>query len=159
MGTMRASVTALGSTGMAQARSETRPPREGRESNPAKLTAELVDAGESLVGALDAAGAGPDTAFWLWFRDVSGWRLVLDGGRLVKHGSKIAQSRIRRLLDESDRFDPLTMSHVGVAKRRARVVQTLRSALRTGPGIHGVRIHDNVLNGVRVQSAYVYRII
>jgi hypothetical protein len=118
----------------------------------------LIEAGESLVRALDAAGAGPESAFWLWFRDVADWRLVLGGGPLAQYGSKIGQSRIRSLLDESDSFDPLTMAQIGVAKPDARVIRIMRSALRTGPGIHGVRIRDNVLNGVRIQRAYIYRI-
>ncbi len=134
-------------------------PRLDSESGCAELAAGLVEAGASLLEALDAAGAAPDTAFWLRFRDVDDWRLVLGGGRLVRHGPRIAHSRIRRILAESARFDPLTMQLIGVAKPDAQVVRILRSALRTGPGIHGVRIRDNVLNGVRVQEAYVYRVM
>lgn len=156
---MRSALKTLGRFGSMDQRRERDLLMPASEPDPAELTAELVDAGESLVSALDAEGAGPETAFWLWFRDVAGWRLVLDGGRLTRHGPRIAQARIRRLLDESDCFAPLSMEHIGVAKRGARVVETLRAALRTGPGLHGVRIHDNILNGVRVQRAYVYRIL
>lgn len=157
MGAMRMRTPRRGPT-VATARGSPRAPPTDRGSGSEELPAELTAAGESLLHALDAAGAGPDMAFWLWFRDIAEWRLVLGGGRLVRHGPQIAQSRIRRLLAESPRFDPLTMALIGIPRRGARVTETMRSALRTGPGIHGVRLHDNVLNGVRVQRAYIYRI-
>ena len=119
---------------------------------------ELVDAGAALIAALDAAGAGPDVAFWLWFRDVDDWRLLLAEGRLLQHGSRIAYGRIRRMLADPDSDLSLEPDLVGVATGEAPAVAVLRSAISTGPGIHDVRIRDNVLNGVRVRRAYVYRI-
>jgi len=59
---------------------------------------ELVDAGAALIRALDAAAAGPDVAFWLRFQDAGDWRLLLAEGRLLRHGLRVAQDRIRRLL-------------------------------------------------------------
>ncbi len=119
---------------------------------------ELIDAGAALIQALDAAAAGPDTAFWLWFRDVCDWRLMLAEGRLLRYGSRIAQDRIRKTMSETGEYAPLTPAHVGVGRADAPSVKAIRSALWTGPGIHGVRIRDNVLNGVRVKRAYVYRV-
>ncbi len=136
-----------------------RAPQVDSESGCVGLAAGLVEAGASLLKALDSSEEEPDTAFWLWFRDVGDWRLVLGGGRFIRYGSKIAHSRIHRLLAESTHFDPLTIAQIGVAKRDARVVRILRSAVQTGPGIHGVRIHDNVLNGVRIRRAYIYRVM
>ena len=119
---------------------------------------ELVDSGIALIAALDAAAAGPDVAFWLWFPKVEAWRLLLAEGRLLQHGSRIALSRIGRMLSGNADFEPLTPDVVGVSTGDAPVVRVLRSALWTGPGIHDLRIRDNVLNGVRVRRAYVYRI-
>jgi hypothetical protein len=120
---------------------------------------ELVDAGAALIQALDAAAAGPDVAFWLRFPDGADWRLLLAEGRLLRHGSRVAQDRIRRLLSIVEDCSPLSPDLIGVSRGEAPAVRVLRSALWTGPGIHGVRIRDNVLNGVRVRRAYVYRVV
>ncbi|MDX1393277.1 MAG: hypothetical protein R3195_02755 [Gemmatimonadota bacterium] len=130
----------------------------GSETTSDAPARELVDAGAALITALDAAGASPDVAFWLWFANAGEWRLLLAEGRLLQYGSRIALSRIRRMLTGDGEYEPLSPDLIGVSDGDAPAVKVLRSALWTGPGIHDLRIRDNVLNGVRVRRAYVYRI-
>ena len=37
-------------------------------------------------------------------------------------------------------------------------VRLLGVALKTGPGISGIRFQNNVINGVLVEDAYIYRL-
>lgn len=124
----------------------------------ARVDRELVDEGARLVRLLDAERAGPDTAFWLWFRDVGDWRLMLSGGDLMRGGPASARGRVRRHLANRETFRRLSENRVGIARADARSVEVIEGAVQTGPGIHGVRIPDNVFNGVRLRGAYVYRV-
>jgi len=119
----------------------------------------LVADGVQLLERLNEALAGPDTAFWLWFRDVAGHRLVLSGGELFRYGAQAARRRVRVALEEAPAVEHLTQDLVGIAKPDARSVQVIENAVSTGPGIHDVRIRNNLVNGVTIRGAYVYRVL
>jgi hypothetical protein len=38
------------------------------------------------------------------------------------------------------------------------MVASLRSAVRTRPGIDGIRVTNNVINGLVIEDAYIYRL-
>ncbi len=117
----------------------------------------LIEAGEALIRALDDAGLGPDTAFWMWFRDVKGWRLVLSGGPLSGLGPKAAHRRVREILPGTPAARSLDPELVGVAGPQAASVAAIRDGVTTGPGFHGIRVRNNTLGGVVIPAAYVYR--
>ena len=118
----------------------------------------LVADGVKLLERLSDALASPDTAFWLWFRDVEGQRLVLSGGELFRYGAQAARRRVRVAIEEAPALQHLTEDLVGVARPGARSVQVIEGAVSTGPGIHDVRIRNNSVNGVTIRGAYVYRV-
>lgn len=132
--------------------------RGGRRGAPAvELSHELVAAGEALVRALDESGVSPDTAFWMWFRDVEGWRLVLSGGGLARSAPRSATARVRALVGRTSGMDALEPAWVGVAAPEAASVSAIRAGLATGPGFHGIRLRNNTVRGVVIPAAYVYR--
>lgn len=121
------------------------------------LPAGLIAAGEAVVRALDAAGIPPDTAFWMWFRDVKGWRLVISGGPLARHQVAIARRGVEKVLSEADPPPPLDPELIGVLSPEAPPVAAIRQGVATGPGFHGIRLRNNALGGVVIPAAYVYR--
>jgi hypothetical protein len=40
-----------------------------------------------------------------------------------------------------------------------RLVQLLRPVIGTGPGICGIRLTQNVIDGVLIEDAYIYRLM
>ncbi len=118
----------------------------------------LVADGVLLLERLTEALASPDTAFWLWFRDVAGHRLVLSGGELFRYGASAARRRVRVALGENPALEHLTEDVIGIARPGARSVRVIEDAVSTGPGIHDVRIRNNRVNGVTIRGAYVYRV-
>jgi hypothetical protein len=124
---------------------------------PAEPDPALIAEGARLVEVLDEEGAGPAVAFWIWFRDVRGFRLILSGGALGAAAPEEADRRVREILARDRSFDALVDRLVGVKRPEARVVVAVRDAVSTGPGLHGIRIRDNVVGGIRLQRAYIYR--
>lgn len=123
----------------------------------AELPAGLIAAGEAVIRALDAARLPPDTAFWMWFRDVQGWRLVISGGPLARHAPAVARRGVVKVLSEADPSPPLDLDLIGVMSPDAPPVAAIRRGLATGPGFHGIRLRNNTLGGVVIPAAYVYR--
>ena len=123
------------------------------------LTQELIESGKSLVQKLDASGAKVDAAFWFYFPDVGTWKLMLSLPALVVEGPKKAYRRIQSALGQLPAAErAFSLDDVAIAKPDAAILSLLRVALKTGPGISDIRFTDNVINGVVVNDAYIYRL-
>jgi len=113
-----------------------------------------ISAGEQVARALDAGEYQLAAAFWNYFSDLSGWRLVIVprgfGGGAVKD----ELLRIRRTLKEQ-RVD-FDLSDVKVSSAENPLVRAL-SVLVRAEGIIGMRAKQNWINGVYIEDAYIYR--
>lgn len=126
----------------------------------ATLSSDRIKAGEELVRLLDRKNLRPEAAFWLYDADSQGWKLVLTQAKLRVEGPRSVYRRIQqhlRKLAEPYRKD-LPLHHVAVVPPDAPIVSRLRTALRTGPDLSGVRLTNNVIDGTLIEDAYVYRL-
>lgn len=123
------------------------------------LTPQLIQEGAELLQALDTAGLAPDAAFWLYFPDVNAWKLVLADMKVGPQGPRGVYRQVQRVLGTlSDTVKALSLADIAVAKPDAPVVAVLRRAIRTGPGVGGIRFSQNVIDGVLIEDAYIYRL-
>jgi len=124
------------------------------------LTAELIDSGRSLVQTLDNSNVEVDAALWFYFSDLQNWKLILSVPKLIRKGPRKAYEAVQkaaRKMEKSGKSIPL--SDVTVAKRNDPLLNLLRPAIRTGPGISGIRFTQNVINGTLIDDAYIYRLL
>jgi hypothetical protein len=125
----------------------------------AALTPELIQEGANLVQALDGAGLAPDAAFWFYFPDINAWKLVLAEMKVGPQGPREVYKQIQRtLIGLSGTIKTLSLDDVAVLKPDAPVVSVLKKAIRTGPGIGGIRFSQNMIDGVLIEDAYIYRL-
>ena len=89
-----------------------------------------IQKGEAVVRALDEAGLEVRAASWLRLAEAPDWRLVLAMPLVDKEGPRAGYGAIRKTL----------------ARPR-----DLRKA------IADIRVSDNIVDGVLVQDAYIYR--
>jgi hypothetical protein len=119
----------------------------------------MVDSGATLIQKLDERGLAPDAAFWFYFPDRGEWSLVVAEAKLANEGPRRIYSRILDAISESEeQLRGLSLDTVSVVKPDAPIVSLLMVAIRTGPGISGIRFTNNVINGTVVEDAYIYRL-
>ena len=124
------------------------------------LTPELIDAGEKLLEALDASGLKVRAAFWFFSPEPGVWKLMVSIPGLVGQGPKKAYKRIQACLAKIAEAAPsLSLDDVVLAKGGEPILDLLRRAIRTGPGISGIRFTNNVVNGALIHDAYIYRLL
>ena len=124
-----------------------------------ELSKELIEAGAELLRRLDDRGLQPDAAFWFYYPDVEAWKLVFTMVKISKPGPKHAYQQIQKVLTAaSDELKPLDLEDIVLAKPDSPMVSLLRTAVRTGPGIRGIRFTPNVVNGTLIEDAYIYRL-
>lgn len=123
------------------------------------LTKEMIEAGASLLKKLDDKGVQPDAAFWFYFPDIQQWKLVLAEVKLGSTGPREIYSRIQEVLSQfTQELKDLSLDSITLAKPDAPIVSLLRVAIKTGPAITGIRFTNNVISGVVIEDAYIYRL-
>lgn len=123
------------------------------------LTKEMIESGNALIRKLDEQGLHPDAAFWLYFPDIEKWKLVLAEVKLDKEGPKKIYKKIQDVISASKEDMPdISLDSVTLAKPDAPIVDLLKRAIRTNPGISGIRFTNNVVNGTVIEDAYIYRL-
>ena len=109
------------------------------------LNQQLIDAGAELVRNLDRKGLSPDAAFWLYSSESQSWRFYLAEAKLGKAGPKDVYRQIQKIMrelpEENHQFD---LSDIGLVRSDAPFIKLLRTAIRTGPKLSGIRFTNNV---------------
>ncbi len=122
------------------------------------LDERLIKGGEQLLRQLDAAGVKVDAATWVYFSDKESWRLMLSLPSLTAQGPKAAYKEIQKALSKVKEELPFSLGDVVVAMPDAPLIQLLRLAIRTDPGISHIRFSKNVINGQLIEDAFIYRL-
>ena len=125
----------------------------------AQLTPEMISSGAALVSKLDTLKIQIKAALWLLLPDQHVWRLVIGSPEVRVLGPKAMYRKISRAVEKL----PVTVvsistSDISVVEDRDPLLVTLRQAIATGPGISGIRFSRNMINGLFIEDAYLYRV-
>jgi hypothetical protein len=124
------------------------------------LTQEMIDAGAALIRRLDEKGVQPDAVFWFYFPDIPGWKLVIAEIKVGKAGPRQAYQDMQETLAEyKSEIPTISLDDITLKASDAPLVALMRMVTTTGPAIAGIRLKDNVINGVFIEDAYVYRLM
>ena len=116
-----------------------------------------IDDGERLLEALDAASLQVPVALWLFTSEWGEWRLTLASPLVDQVGPREVYRQVQRILANMPDLK-LRLDQTWVVGLANPLIAALRSAIRIGPENSGVRLTSNVLNGIFVEDAYVYRL-
>jgi len=132
----------------------------GQEAMVAKtLTEKMIRSGAELVGMLDKRGFAPDAALWFYFPDIGEWKLLLAEVKLSHQGPRVIYKLIQETISAAKpELEEVSLDSVALALPDAPVIALLSGAIRTGPGISGIRFTNNVVNGTVIEDAYIYRL-
>ena len=124
------------------------------------LTIEMIKNGATLIGKLDESSFQPDAALWFYFPDIQQWKLLIADEKVGQTGPKKLYQKINQILTKfNDQIEDITLDDIVLVKTDAPIIKLLRVAIKTGPGISGVRFQKNVINGVLIEDSYIYRLI
>jgi hypothetical protein len=123
----------------------------------AALVGPLIDEGERLIRALDKASIDLDAALWFYDADSEEWRLLLASPTLQQKGPQRAYATVQAALSGIP-HRALALSNISVVSPDDVLIKALRMAIRTGPGITGIRFTHNTINHIFIEDAYIYRV-
>ena len=122
------------------------------------LTDELIKEGVNLLEKLDTLGINVNAAFWIFSPDTEYWKLMISFPGIEVKGPKAMYSKVQKALSKITKRHAVSLDDIVLVKLNAPILQLLRMAIRTGPGIHGIRFSNNVINGQLIADAYIYRL-
>lgn len=125
-----------------------------------QLTPSMIDAGAELTKKLDEAGLPVTTALWLFEPELNEWRLMFGSPEVGTKGPRAVYEKIQHAVDElGDQASVVPLSMIGLLDANADLVQHLRLAIGTGPGLGRIRFSRNVINGHFIDDALIYRAV
>lgn len=123
-----------------------------------ELTPEMIEGGRRMLERLDAAKFRARACFWMYDSEAQRWRFVVASPEVRTQGPLVAYRKIdtvaRRMQGGTELFG---LGDVTVKADNDPFIRDLRAALKTGPGIHGVRVVRNRINGTVLEDAFIYR--
>jgi hypothetical protein len=123
------------------------------------LTNEMIESGKALIQKMDEKGIQPDAALWLYFPDIQAYKLLIAEIKVGKIGPRDIYKKIQNILSKLPKEKKLSLDDIALAKPNAPIIALLKVALKTDPGISGIRFTNNVINGTVVEDAYIYRLL
>lgn len=123
------------------------------------LSSEMISAGAELIRRLDGTRFIVTASLWLYIPEISAWRFIIASPEVRTQGPKKAYKQVQSVLSKMPEDQPkIPLKDVTVIDSNDPLVSLLRVAIRTGEGISGIRFTRNVINGVLIEDAYIYRI-
>ena len=121
------------------------------------LSQDMISAGAELTKKL-AEKLSIRAAFWFLVAETETWRFIVSTPETDTQGPKKVYSTIQKVLSKQRGLPAFLLSDISVVSPQHPLVQVLKSAIGTAPGVSGVRFSRNTVNGQFIEDAYIYRV-
>ncbi|MEO8559422.1 MAG: hypothetical protein ABI439_10190 [Rhodospirillales bacterium] len=122
----------------------------------AELSTHQIGDGRRFIQAVDEAGVVSSAALWFWSTQANAWHYVLASPSVEP--DKDMPVKIAAVLSLMPAGFAVNRDNLKLYPPDAPLVRSLQSLMQTGPGVSAIRMTGNVINGVRIEDAYVYRL-
>jgi hypothetical protein len=116
-----------------------------------------VEMGSELLKVLDEAAFPVTAAAWIYFPDVDEWRLVIRTPKAAKDLQGALRELAAAMDAKGDLRARLDLSRVKLVPPKDKILAAMGSMVRVD-GISNIRFSRNVINGVVVDDALIYRL-
>ena len=122
------------------------------------LSDQMIEAGAKLIERLDADNSEVKSAFWFFSPEDNKWKLIIASPLVGSDGPKKFYKRVIEANRNANAEEVIVSLHdIEVVNTNRQIVQLMKSAVKTGDGISGIRFSRNTINGVFIEDAYIYR--
>jgi hypothetical protein len=118
-----------------------------------------IKAGEALLSKLDEIEFDVKAALWFYVQDSEEWRLIIASPIVDKDGPKKAYEKVQLQLQGLNGRYELSLRNISLVSPGDKLIKALESVIRTGKSISHIRFTRNVINGLFIEDAYIYRLI
>ncbi len=121
------------------------------------LSEAMISAGAELTRRLVEDRWPLSASLWLYLPDLNKWRLILASPNVADQGPREAYKQINQALTKLTSL-VVSLQDITVVEPDDSLISALRTAVRTGDALTGIRFSRNVINGQFIDDAYIYRL-
>ncbi len=121
------------------------------------LVEKNIEEGRRLLLALDSAGFRVLAALWFYVAEDEEWRFTIASPVIDEKGPRGSYAFIQETLAQLSPPSEISLKQISLVSPSHDLVKLLRIAIRTGPGVSGIRFTRNTVNNVFIEDAYIYR--
>jgi len=123
------------------------------------LSNEMISAGSELTRRLDESRFLVSASFWLYDTDSNAWRFIIGSPEVRTRGLKAAYKQVQSVVAGIPEDQPkISLKDISLVDSNDSFVSLMRVAIKTGDGVSGIRFTRNMINGVLIEDAYIYRL-
>jgi hypothetical protein len=123
------------------------------------LSEQMISAGSELTRRLDAARLIVSGALWFYETESNSWRLIIVSPEVRTRGLKRVYKQVQSAMAAIPQDQPkIPLKNISVVDSNDPFISLMKIAIRTGDGISGIRFSRNMINGVLIEDAYIYRL-
>ena len=117
-----------------------------------------ITAGARLIEELDKKGADVSAALWFFYPDLSEWKLLLVSPTFEKNGLTASYTMVSEVISSiGDVNKSISIDNMKIVKNNDPMMRLLKGIVRSGKGLNTIRMTSNMMNGIYVQDALIYR--
>lgn len=116
-----------------------------------------IEMGREFIKILDETNFPITGAAWIYFPDVEEWRLIVRTPRAEKDLQGALRQVAAALDEKGDLRTRIDLSRVKLVPPKDKMLAAMGSVVRA-EGISTVRFTRNVINGVLIDDALIYRL-
>lgn len=118
-----------------------------------------IEEGKKLLKELDSQGLNPEVAMWFYIPDGNIWRFIIGSSSFNnKTNQKIYSDFVNKYKDLKQ-VKNVGLENITLLPNNDDLIVLLKKAIKTSPGtINNIRFTSNVINGVLIEDALIYRI-
>ncbi len=123
------------------------------------LTKEMIDRGADLAKRLDENNFAASAALWFFNLDSGSWRYIIASPQVDSVGMKASYRKIQETLGTLSNGDgSIKLRDITLLSPTDPLISLLKTAIRTGNDMSAIRFSKNLINGILIEDAYIYRL-
>lgn len=118
-----------------------------------------IEEGRELLKELDKQGLNPEVAIWFYISESNIWRFIISSVSFNNKTNQNIYSDFVSKYKELSQVKNVGLENITLLPSNNDLIALLKIAIRTNPGdIGDIRFTSNVINGVLIEDALIYRI-
>lgn len=125
------------------------------------ISRDMISAGERLARYLAESDIPIEALLWLYIPESNAWRFLIASPQVKTNGPKSVYQEIRSRIEQmpATEGEAVAWDDIVVVDSNDPMIKLLRQATTTGETISGIRFSGNVVNGVLIEDAYIYKLV
>ena len=118
-----------------------------------------IESGKNLLEVLDKGSIKIFSFFWFFLAESGSWRLIISSPDFEKFDIRKCYQDFIKDYGNNEAIKDIGISNITLLPNSNDLIKLFKIAIKTDErSISGIRFTSNVINGILIEDAYIYRL-